>query len=177
MFMPAIWILAIAVVAVAVIGVGSSSPLQAHRASATNFLTSRANNAREMGHPSAPATAAQQSRVHATMRALPLAFEANQGQTDPQVKYMARGNGYKLYLTSSQAILRVSGRHGDSDVRDMMMNKRRGAAATKAWVKKHYGNARSGSSQAEVRMNLLGPGAEAKLSANEPQQAKLNYFI
>lgn len=178
MFIPAVWILAIAVVAVAAIGVGSSSPLHAHRATAANFPISRVNNAREIGHPPAPATAAQQSRVHATMRALPLAFEANQGQTDPQVKYMARGNGYKLYLTSSQAILRVSGRHGDSDVRDMMMNKRRGAAATKAWIKKHYGNARkNSSSHAEVRMNLLRPGAEAKLSADDPQQAKLNYFI
>lgn len=117
-------------------------------------------------------------RALANYAALPVSFEANQGQTDPQVKYMARGNGYKLYLTSSQAILRVSGRHGDSDVRDMMMNKRRGAAETKAWIKKRYGNAHRGSSsQAEVRMNLLGPGAEATLSANEPQHAKLNYFI
>jgi len=32
------------------------------------------------------------SRVQAKYAALPLAFEQNQGQTDPQVRYMARGD-------------------------------------------------------------------------------------
>ncbi len=33
-----------------------------------------------------------------------LAFEANQGQTDPQVKYMARGNGYTVFLTGNDTV-------------------------------------------------------------------------
>src|SRR6266478_7766436 len=36
---------------------------------------------------------------------LPLAFEANQGQSDPQVKYLSRGAGYSLLLTSNEALL------------------------------------------------------------------------
>src|SRR3954469_16501440 len=32
----------------------------------------------------------------------PLAFEANQGQTDAQVKFMSRGSGYNLYLTPTE---------------------------------------------------------------------------
>jgi len=36
---------------------------------------------------------------------LPLSFEANQGQTDAQVNFLARGNGYALFLTPSQAVL------------------------------------------------------------------------
>ena len=36
---------------------------------------------------------------------LPLAFEANQGQTDSRVKFFSRGNGYNLFLTSSEAVL------------------------------------------------------------------------
>src|SRR5438552_13158924 len=36
---------------------------------------------------------------------LPLAFEPNQGQSDPEVKYTARGNGYTLFLTSKAAVL------------------------------------------------------------------------
>src|SRR5206468_1470001 len=36
---------------------------------------------------------------------LPLSFEVNQGQTDGQVHYLARGNGYTLYLTDSGATL------------------------------------------------------------------------
>ena len=36
---------------------------------------------------------------------LPLSFEANQGQTDPNVKFLARGAGYTLFLTGDAAIL------------------------------------------------------------------------
>ncbi|MCG3157757.1 MAG: hypothetical protein DKINENOH_04393 [bacterium] len=35
---------------------------------------------------------------------LPLCFEANQGQTDEQVEFMARGNGYALFLTTQEAV-------------------------------------------------------------------------
>ena len=36
---------------------------------------------------------------------LPLSFEANQGQTDSQVKFVSRGTGYSLFLTSTEAVL------------------------------------------------------------------------
>src|SRR5437870_3644449 len=35
---------------------------------------------------------------------LPLSFEANQGQTDPQVKFLARGRGYTLFLSPDEAV-------------------------------------------------------------------------
>ncbi len=35
---------------------------------------------------------------------IPLAFEANQGQTDPSVRFLALGNGYSLFLTPTQAV-------------------------------------------------------------------------
>jgi hypothetical protein len=38
---------------------------------------------------------------------LPLNFEANHGQTDSQVKFLARGNGYNLFLTATEAVLRL----------------------------------------------------------------------
>jgi hypothetical protein len=38
---------------------------------------------------------------------LPLSFEANQGQTDAQVNYLARGSGYALFLTPAEAVLRL----------------------------------------------------------------------
>ena len=44
---------------------------------------------------------------------LPLAFALNQGQTDPQVRYLARGPGYNLYLTNRQTVF-VLRRHTDS---------------------------------------------------------------
>jgi len=36
---------------------------------------------------------------------LPLSFELNQGQVDEQVKYLARGQGYSLFLTPGAAVL------------------------------------------------------------------------
>ena len=33
---------------------------------------------------------------------LPLSFEANQGQSEEKVKFLSRGHGYTLFLTSSQ---------------------------------------------------------------------------
>src|SRR5438132_3684861 len=36
---------------------------------------------------------------------LPLHFEANQGQTDREVKFLARGSGYGLFLTSTESVL------------------------------------------------------------------------
>src|SRR5262245_30353939 len=38
---------------------------------------------------------------------LPLLFEANRGQTDARVKYLARGDGYALFLTPNEAALRL----------------------------------------------------------------------
>ena len=36
-----------------------------------------------------------------------LSFEENKGQTDPRVQYLARGKGYTLFLTSTEAVLRA----------------------------------------------------------------------
>jgi hypothetical protein len=35
---------------------------------------------------------------------LPLAFEPNVGQTDAQVRFVARGSGYTLFLTDTAAV-------------------------------------------------------------------------
>src|SRR5882724_4535782 len=53
----------------------------------------------------APPTSA---RVVENYGKLPLAFEANQGQTNPQVKFLSRGAGYSLFLTSTEAVLALS---------------------------------------------------------------------
>src|SRR5581483_7463034 len=43
---------------------------------------------------------------------LPLSFEANQGQTDSRVGFLSRGEGYHLYLTSTEAVLALTKRPG-----------------------------------------------------------------
>src|SRR5882762_9748267 len=52
-----------------------------------------------------PATAAPEARVSETYGKLPLHFEANQGQTHQDVRFLARGAGYSLYLTAGVAVL------------------------------------------------------------------------
>ena len=36
---------------------------------------------------------------------LPLAFEANAGQTDGRVQFLSRGHGYTMFLTGNEAVL------------------------------------------------------------------------
>jgi len=45
------------------------------------------------------------ARVNETYSKLSLSFEANSGQTDPRVKFLSRGRGYTLFLTSDEAVL------------------------------------------------------------------------
>ena len=40
----------------------------------------------------------------AALLGVPLNFEANQGQTDSRVKFLSRGDGYALFLTSHEAV-------------------------------------------------------------------------
>jgi Beta-propeller repeat/Abnormal spindle-like microcephaly-assoc'd, ASPM-SPD-2-Hydin len=57
---------------------------------------------------SAPKMAAADPKLRVQYMSLPLALEVNQGQSDSQVKFLARGQGYELFLTSNQAVLSLS---------------------------------------------------------------------
>src|SRR5574341_293339 len=48
------------------------------------------------------------TRVSEAFGKLPLSFEANDGQVDRQVKFISRGRGYNLFLTSNEAVLSLS---------------------------------------------------------------------
>ena len=48
---------------------------------------------------------------------IPLSFEANRGQTDPVVNFMARGQGYSLFLTPTAAVLSLSEKTNSAVVR------------------------------------------------------------
>src|SRR5437660_838584 len=43
---------------------------------------------------------------------LPLVFEANQGQSDAQVDYLAHGQGYGVFLSKSDAVLSLANADG-----------------------------------------------------------------
>ncbi len=48
------------------------------------------------------------ARVVEAYGKLPLSFEANQGQTTSEVKFLSRGSGYSLFLTSTEAVLALN---------------------------------------------------------------------
>jgi hypothetical protein len=51
------------------------------------------------------ASSAAQAAARAAYGKLPLSFEANQGQTAKQVKFLSHGAGYALFLTPTAAVL------------------------------------------------------------------------
>ncbi len=53
------------------------------------------------------ASTSETDSLRRTLARLPLAFEANRGQTDSRVRYLSRGPGYTLFLTGDEAVLRL----------------------------------------------------------------------
>jgi hypothetical protein len=89
------------------------------------------------------------SRASTAYANLPLRFEANAGQTDPQVKFLSRGRGYNLFLTPAEAIL---------------------AMRTK--------NVKTGEDrQSIVRMKLLGANPRPQVEGIEQLPGRSNYLI
>jgi|GEM_PF-2510194 len=54
------------------------------------------------------ANSATKDRVNAAINKLPLSFEANDGQSNGRVKFTSRGQGYHLFLTSTEAVPALS---------------------------------------------------------------------
>jgi len=95
-----------------------------------------------------PAAAATDPRVSESYAKLPLYFEANQGQTDKDVRFLSRGAGYSLYLTAGEAVLVLA----------------------KPDAKAH------GKSVA-LRMSLVGAARKPVVSGLDEQPGRANYFI
>jgi hypothetical protein len=116
------------------------------------------------------AAAAAHGRIQANYAALPLAFEQNQGQTDAQVKYMARGDGYTLFLTANDAVfsLRSSSGNQSSTVSRKSQLRVRNAQQRAQAAK---------DSTAVVRVQLTGANLPAKVSASHQMPGKSNYFV
>ncbi|MGA7929148.1 MAG: SBBP repeat-containing protein [Candidatus Sulfotelmatobacter sp.] len=117
------------------------------------------------------ATPAARGRIQASYAALPLAFEQNQGQTDAQVKYMARGNGYTLFLTTKDAVFSLRSPSAESKTATV----RRGTELH-AKNSPRQRNTRK-NSIAVVHMQLVGGNSLAKVSASGQLPGKSNYFL
>src|SRR5438876_6495744 len=83
-----------------------TSEVNTHATAARSRVTNRS-------HLTALARASQ-TQLPKTYGKLPLNFETNQGQTDSQVQFLARGGGYTLFLTSTEAVLSFHGREAST---------------------------------------------------------------
>jgi hypothetical protein len=94
---------------------------------------------------------------------LPVTFEKNEGQSDTQVKFLARGNGYTLFLTDREAVLRLRAPNGN-------------AAETK-----RFANARASKSETSadsvVRLSLAASNPSPQLEGLEMQAGRSNYLV
>ena len=80
----------------------SDAPLAAPASKEVRPPTARAGFAVQPERPESI-----EARVAAGYSRLPLSFEPNRGQADQRVRFLARGPGYGLFLTSDEGILRL----------------------------------------------------------------------
>jgi hypothetical protein len=88
--------------------------------------------------PISPPTAAKldaatKTRISEAYGKLPLSFEVNQGQTDDQVKYLARGPGYTVFLTPTEAVLALRAQQSAVGSRQEGMRLRRVERRSRLW--------------------------------------------
>src|SRR5437867_10097 len=110
---------------------------------------------------SAAGAQASETRFHEAYGKLPLSFEANRGQADPQVKFLSRGPHHTLFLTFDEAV--------------MVFRKPEPSAKGKpAKVKPAK---REKAMQAAIRMRFVGANPKARVGGQEELPGKANYFI
>src|SRR5437879_4336334 len=110
--------------------------------------------------PETPPTTKPQ--VLAAYGKLPLSFEANRGQTDPQVRFLSRGSGYTLFLTPTEAVLTLT-------KADAHAKRRISGEATLVEPEKRAGTV--------LRMRLVGANPAPEVAGVGELPGKSNYFL
>jgi hypothetical protein len=85
---------------------------------------------------------------------LPLSFEANRGQTAPQVKFLARGPGYTLFLTPDAAVLSLARQKTNAVLRMRLQGANARASVTGADALPGKSNYFIGSDPSQWRTNV-----------------------
>jgi len=113
------------------------------------------------GPPAAPV----RTRIAECFSKLPLSFEINKGQLDQSVKFWSRGNGYDLFLTASETVLRVQkpqARQTDTFEGPDRVDTHREP------------NVREGT---VLRLKMLGANSAPEVKGQDELPGKVNYFV
>jgi len=134
--------------------------------------------ASKTSNPAAPVKADQatEARLVESYGKLPLSFEANQGQTDPQVRFLTCGLGYSLFLTPTEAVLALrKSSSADLPSRSAALKQSaKGKAAESKSASAIQGQSRTA---AVLRMKLVGADSAAQVTGLEELPGKSNYFL
>ncbi|MGH9769659.1 MAG: SBBP repeat-containing protein, partial [Blastocatellia bacterium] len=111
------------------------------------------------------------AQINASYGRLPMSFEPNQGQADPQVKYLARGRGYQVFLTETEVVLRLQS--AERNPRGDAINP---PSAEQVNPQSSTGNGRNPQSTA-LRIKLDGALPAKQVTALNLLPGKSNYLI
>ncbi len=123
-------------------------------------VTKHARQARDAEAGDARAGQRQPRLAEATGK-IPLHFEANTGQTDDRVKFVTRGRGYTMFLTSNEAVLAL---------------RRPEAREDKARSARRRAELPGTVSQSVLRMTYAGANPAPRIVGQEELPGKANYF-
>ena len=118
------------------------------------------------GDPSRPVPSTQ-TKVLENYGKLPLAFEANRGQTDARVKFFSRARDYTLFLTSSEALLALRQQADDRQPSNRVLRVKLSGANSSARI--------AGVDELPGKMNYFLGNNPAKWHSNVPTYAKVRY--
>ncbi|HEX9247479.1 MAG TPA: SBBP repeat-containing protein, partial [bacterium] len=105
--------------------------------------------------------AGRRLHINKVAGARPLTFEANRGQTDPQVKFLSRSGDRVVFLTSTEAVLALS---GPKTLRKDATATRRGSSL------------RDGGTPAVLRMTYAGASPNARVTGLDEFSGNTHYF-
>ncbi len=111
---------------------------------------------------------AMRPRLREAFGNVPLSFEANRGQTDSRVKFLSRGGGYELFLTSREAVMLL--KNGGRGSEDRGQESPKGNSPTPA-----RGSQLPTSSV--LRMQFVGANPRPEIVGEGELPGKVNYFI
>lgn len=109
----------------------------------------------------------RQSEPHSVHNTLPLNFELNQGQTDQRARFVARSNGYVLFLTATEAVMAL-----DNPAAHRKGKENRGVSAN------DFESTGKGAMppRSIVRLKLKGANPAPQIEGLDQLTARSNYF-
>ncbi|HEX8130025.1 MAG TPA: carboxypeptidase regulatory-like domain-containing protein [Pyrinomonadaceae bacterium] len=128
-----------------------TAPSASPRQRPSGGARTRSEAAANLSEPEAIAA----ERIRQSYALLPLSFEANRGQADARVQFLARNSAYSLYLTSDEITLALRG--------------------SPAGAQRHAGRTPSGGSA--LRIKLLGANRQPRSYGLDELQGKSNYLM